>query len=181
VNEIQYNLIGNDTLNYQLKETFFDSLVSNDQITYLLRREKRDNPTDPWTADSVWTVSRTSNSLVITENNVPFVKLTFPVSLGNKWDGNILNTKSPIIYYYESVTDNLVDSVATEDHIRLIIEDVTLNVVNQDERSETYVRGLGLVAKNYLTLQFCTVDCNKVGEIQSGRYLDQILIEVGNE
>ena len=48
VEEIQYKLSGFDTTHYQLKETIFDSLVSIDQINYLIRRDRRNEAVDPW-------------------------------------------------------------------------------------------------------------------------------------
>lgn len=181
VEEIIYKLAAFDTSHYQLRETIFDSLVSADQITYLIRRDKRNNAQEQWTSDSVWTATRTENYLAISENNVPFMKLTFPIESGREWDGNSLNTKSEIIYYYTGTTEQLIDSISLDNHIRLIIEDIEPNIVNQDERSEVYVRDIGLVQKHYMTLKFCTVDCNEIGEIEGGRFLNQVLTEAGNE
>ncbi len=181
VQEINYKLTGFDTSFYQLRETIFDSLVSQDQVSYLIRRDKRTNALEQWSSDSVWTASVTQNYLAISENNVPFMKLTFPVKIGKEWDGNSLNSKAATTYYYTSVDEQLVDSVSLDNHIRLIVEDIAPNIVNQDERSEIYVRGIGLVQKHYMTLQFCTVDCNELGEIEAGRFLNQVLIEAGDE
>lgn len=181
VEEISYNLSGFDTSHYQLRETIFDSLMSIDQTSYLIRRDKRNDATEEWASDSVWTATLTANYLAISENSIPFMKLTFPVRLGREWDGNSLNSKSEITYYYQPATEAIADSIALDDHIRLIVEDIEPNIVSQDERSEVYARGIGLVEKNYLTLQFCTADCNEIGEIEAGRFLRQTLIEVGNE
>ncbi len=180
VEEINYNLVGSDTSIYQLRETIVDSIESTDQTSYLILREKRADATEAWVSDSVWTAVLTANFLAISENNIPFIKLTFPVELGKEWDGNSLNSRTEIQYYYQSVEEVLIDSIATEDHIRLIIEDIPANIVNQDERSEVYARGIGLIQKDYLSLEFCTIDCNELGEIQGGRFLSQVLIEAGN-
>ncbi len=181
VEEIQYKLIGFDTIQYQLRETFFDSIVSLDQVSYLIKRDRRDNHGDVWVSDSVWVATPTKHILSINENNIPFIKLTFPVKVGAEWDGNSLNSKGEGTYYYQSLSEAIIDSIAVEDHIRLIIEDIPRNIVNQDERSEIYARGIGLVQKKYLTLGFCAVNCTPLGEIQAGRFLNQILIEIGNE
>ena len=182
VQEILYKAIGNDTMNYQLRETFFDSIQSQDQVSFLIRRDRRDTPDDLWVADSVWVATFTDTFLSVTENNVPFVKLSFPVREGTEWNGNSLNTRSDITYYYQPVESPLIDTVSTGDHIRLIIEDIPRNFVTHDERSEVYVRGIGLVQKDYITLNFCTADCGQeLGEIEGGRVLMQNLIETGNE
>ena len=182
VEEINYLITGFDTLNYQLRETIIDSIPSIDQITYLLRRDIRENASDQWVSDSVWTVARRDNFLAITENNIPFIKLTFPVTLGSEWDGNSLNSRSGVTYFYQS-TGRFIDSLSIEDHVRVIIEDIEENITGVDLRSEVYARGVGLVQKNYLTQTRCTAsDCGvDLGEVIAGRSLRQTLIERGNE
>ncbi len=183
VEEINYLITGFDTAIYQLREIITDSIPSNDQTTYLLRRDIRENELDEWESDSVWTVTRTTNYLSITENNIPFIKLTFPVKEGKEWDGNSLNSRTEQIYYYESIDTLLADSLTLDDQIQVVIEDVEENVTGVDLRSEAYVKGIGLVEKNYLTQKKCTSsDCGPdLGEVIAGRALRQTLIEIGNE
>ncbi len=183
VEEIRYLVTGFDTTNYQLRETIFDSIPSLDQTTYLLRRDIRSDAMSSWESDSVWTLARTSTYLSITENNIPFIKLTFPVTDGRNWNGNSLNTRSELTYYYQSMDNPLIDSIGLQDHIRLIIEDIEENVTGVDLRSEVYIRGIGLVEKDYLTQKKCTSsDCGSdLGEVIAGRSLKQTLIEIGNE
>ncbi|WP_436516414.1 hypothetical protein [Ekhidna sp. To15] len=183
VEEIRYLVSGFDTTTYQLKETIFDSIQSIDQTSYLLRRDIRVNAMSNWESDSVWIVTRTSSYLSITENNIPFIKLTFPVTEGREWDGNSLNSRSELTYYYQSAADPIIDSIGSENHIRLIIEDIEENVTGVDLRSEVYVEGVGLVEKDYLTQKKCTSsDCGAdFGEVIGGRSLKQTLIETGNE
>lgn len=183
VEEIIYNVVTNDTSTYLLREYISDSIPSLDQTTYLLTREKQDVQSAEWKVDSVWSFSLTENYLRVTENNTPFMKLTFPVRLTNEWDGNALNTRSPLTYYYQPVEEAVVDSIAIEDHIRLIIEDREETIVGVDLRSEIYVRNIGLVEKNYLTLNYCTEEnCGGAGNgiILSGRLLNQKLIDIQN-
>ena len=183
VEEINYLITGFDTAVYQLREIITDSIPSIDQTTYLLRRDIRQNELDDWESDSVWAVTKTSNYLSITENNIPFIKLTFPVKQGKEWDGNSLNSRAEQIYYYEPIDTLLVDSLTLNDQIRVVIEDVEENVTGVDLRSEAYVQGIGLVEKNYLTQKKCTSsDCGPdLGEVIAGRALRQTLIEIGNE
>ncbi|MEO1253522.1 MAG: hypothetical protein AAFY41_01370 [Bacteroidota bacterium] len=183
VEEIRYLIAGFDTSNYQLREIIIDSINSIDQTSYLLRREIRQDQTEPWRSDSVWVITQTDNFLSVTENNIPFIKLTFPVSLDREWDGNSLNSRNSTTYYYQEVQNAIIDSIPELDHIRVIIEDIDENVTGVDLRSEIYVRGVGLVEKNYFTQKNCTAsDCGAdLGEVIAGRSLKQILIERGNE
>ena len=183
VEEIRYLITGFDTSVFQLREIIFDSINSIDQTTYLLRRDIRETAMDEWQSDSVWTVARTNNYLVITENNIPLIKLTFPVNTDRNWDGNSLNSRGEQTYYYQSLPAASIDSIALEDHIRVIIEDIEDNITGVDLRSEVYVRGIGLVEKDYLTQKKCTAsDCGPdLGEVIAGRSVKQVLIELGHE
>lgn len=183
VTEIDYLITGFDTSVFQLREIIFDSIQANDQTTYLLRRDIRIDKNQEWESDSVWAVTRTSNYLSITENNIPLIKLTFPVNEGKEWDGNSLNSRNTNTFTYQGLSESIVDSLASEDHIRVIIEDIEENVTGVDLKSEVYAKGIGLVEKDYLTLKRCTSsDCgDDLGEVIGGRSLKQTLIEIGNE
>ena len=183
VEEITFRVASFDTSFYQLRETIFDSIQSIDQTTYLIKRDVRATSMQEWESDSIWSVTRLNSYLTITENNIPFIKLTFPVTAGNTWDGNSLNSRSTKTYYYELMTQALIDSIDAEDHIRMVIEDIPQNTTGIDQRSEVYARGVGLVEKNYLTQIRCTAtSCGEdLGKVIGGRLLKQTLIEIGNE
>ncbi len=181
VEEIQYKIVGFDTLNYQLRETIFDSIQSIDQTTYLLRRDIRSDEMDEWESDSIWSVTSTDLYIAVSENSIPFIKLTFPVITGREWDGNSLNSRSNQTYYYESIPQPIIDSITASKHIRVIIEDIEPNITGVDLRSEIYVRGIGLVEKDYLTQENCTAsDCgDDLGKVIGGRSIKQRLIDIG--
>jgi len=183
VEEIRYLITGFDTSVYQLREIILDTIQSANQTTYLLRRDVRENAQDNWESDSIWTVARAFNYLSITENNIPLVKLTFPVNIGNQWDGNGLSSRAEQLYRYQQVESSMIDSIQTDDHVRVIIENVEENITGVDLRSEVYVRGIGLVEKDFLTQKKCTAsDCGPdLGEVIAGRSVKQTLIEIGNE
>lgn len=181
IEEIQFRITGFDTAVYQLRETIFDSIVSVDQTTYLIRRDIRMTELDEWESDSIWTVTPTNLYVAVAENNIPFIKLTFPVRVGSEWDGNSLNARGSQTYYYETVSESQVESVPLVDQMRVIIEDIPENTTGIDLRSEIYARNIGLVEKNYLTQVKCTSgSCgDDFGEVEGGRSLKQVLIEYG--
>lgn len=183
VEEIRYLIAGFDTSTYQLREIIIDTLQNQNQTIYILRREIRTNASQRWESDSLWTVTKTNTYLSITENSIPFIKLTFPVNTSREWDGNSLNARSSLIYYYQPLTEALLDTIASEDHVRVIIEDIEENITGVDLRSEVYAKGIGLVQKDYLTQERCTAsDCGSdLGEVIGGRSLKQTLIEIGYE
>ncbi|MEP4533952.1 MAG: hypothetical protein ABJ004_12765 [Cyclobacteriaceae bacterium] len=184
VDEIKYDLLGPDTTNYQIRETISDSLMSESGIvSYVLKREKRTDSSDVWQTDSLWTLRKDQSAVVITENNVPVIKLSFPVVDGKVWDGNALNIKPSQSFYYE-IPESLIELytlIEAERLVKVISADLEPNLVNQDQRFDVYASEIGLIEKNYITLNFCTANCESVGEVQSGRILNQYLIEYGEK
>jgi len=181
VEEIRFRITGFDTTVYQLRETIFDSIPSLDQTTFLIRRDIRTNDLEEWESDSIWTVTPTELFVAVAENNISYIKLTFPVRAGISWNGNSLNARGMQTYYYEDVSASSFDEVPLSDQIRVIIEDIPENTTGIDLRSEVYARNIGLVEKDYLTQVKCTSgSCgDDFGEVEAGRLLKQRLIDYG--
>lgn len=174
-----------DTSHYFLKEVLADSIVHESQMSYLVYRYVTEDTTTAWRLDSVWAARRSGTQAVVVENNIPFVKLIFPVKSGASWDGNALNARGEFPYFYESVESLQIgeEAFSAAEVIRVVIADVPENLVEQDERSEVYVRGIGLAQKNYLSASFCQPGsgCEEVGIIDKGRILNQVLVAYGEE
>ena len=181
VEEVQFRLTSFDTVTYQLRETIFDTLESRDQTTYLIRRDVRSSDLEEWESDSIWSVTPTNLNVAVTENSIPFIKLTFPVRVGIEWNGNSLNNRGTQTYYYQEVEESAIESIPVTDQIRVIIEDIPENTTGIDLRSEVYARNIGLVEKDYLTQRRCTSgSCgDDFGKVEAGRALKQRLIAYG--
>ncbi|MEP2611883.1 MAG: hypothetical protein ABJH57_18720, partial [Cyclobacteriaceae bacterium] len=151
VDEIKYDLLGPDTTNYQIRESISDSLISESGIvSYVLKREKRTDSADVWKTDSLWTLRKDQSAVVITENNVAVIKLSFPIVDGKVWDGNAQNIKPSQSFYYE-IPEPLIELhtlIETESIVKVISADLEPNLVNQDQRFDVYARNIGLIEKN---------------------------------
>ncbi|MEQ8240561.1 MAG: hypothetical protein RIA69_15180 [Cyclobacteriaceae bacterium] len=182
VQEITYNFNNADTTNYYLKEEIVDSILSSTgQLTYVLEQSTRIDSTDLWEVDSIYTVRFQNRGLVVIENNIAYQKLAFPMIEGTEWDGNAFNGQSSQTYYYQKFDGNSSSLFANETSVKVIIEDIPRSFFSQDERFEIYTRDVGLVEKNYITLNFCT-DCNGAeGFVNSGSILQQRLIAYGQK
>lgn len=179
VTEINYNAQGSDTSTYLLRETINDTIRNGDEVTYLIKREFRTNETFEWSIKDIWSCRKTVSHVVITEENIPFVKLVFPVLVGETWDGNAFNTLNSGDYYYESLSENHYEELISEnDLIKVVIADIPQNLVNQDQRYEVYGRGIGLIEKDYTILEFCTTNCSSE-QIDDGMKLKQVLVDYG--
>lgn len=179
VSETKYDLLGVSSQTYQLREFISDSIVSSEGlINYILKRETRGDEESEWVQDSFWTLRKNDQNLIQLEDNILFAKLSFPVTSGRFWDGNSYNIMQSQFYSYKIDEDveMLPDSI-NDKAIKVIIADVPANLALQDERYEIYVKGIGLVKKNYTVLEFCTTNCESPDQIESGIIFNQILID----
>ena len=76
-----------DTFAGYLLEELTEELREN---TYIIQRSWRKAPNDNWVTTDRWTVSLDDNRIIKTEENLPFIKLAFPLTKGKSWNGNIL-------------------------------------------------------------------------------------------
>lgn len=179
VEEIQYEISGFDTLQYFLRERITDTLSSGSSSIYVITRERQTLDGVDWEVDSVWSFRTTDRQVILRQNGVDQVKLTFPVQVEKSWDVNAFNTRSPNTVFYKSVAEAIVqlenDTIATE-LAEVSITDLPPSIVGQNQQTELYGKGLGLVQKNSIILEFCTVDCDSARQINTGRFLSQKLL-----
>jgi len=173
-----------DTLIYQLKEVTADSLVDNaGELNYVLQRWKRDNTNDPWILDSLWTTYKNNIQAVISENNIPLLKLVFPFEESKSWDSNSLNFRDPDEFEMRNIfmpySDNQLDFPTT---VTVIQEEKLDSLISLDNRYEVFARDIGLIAKVSSKLEFCQEsECFGQKIIKEGRILSQALIDYGKE
>ena len=185
VRQIKYTVLNPpDTVNYFLKEQVGKSYINQTGgTTYTLNRFKRNDNSLPWEIDSVWTVIKSKTNVVVSENNIPFTKLVFPVSDQKKWDGNAFNTLEEELYTYENVyqpfTLNGIDFNYT---LKVIQEYNPDSIVMWDQRSEIYAENVGLISKESIILHYCTEnECLGKQIIEQGIDFRQELIGYGTE
>ena len=173
-----------DTLIYQLKEVTADSLIDNaGELNYVLQRWKREDANDPWVLDSLWTTYKNNIQVVISENNIPLLKLVFPFEEEKSWDSNSLNFRDPDEFVMRNIfmpfSDNQLDFPTT---VTVIQEEKLDSLISLDNRYEVFARNVGLIAKVSSKLEFCQEsDCFGQKIIKEGRILSQALVDYGKE
>ena len=188
VEEINFLFNGqSDTSNFLLRELIVDSVENDDgTLNYTLHQFSRQDTTQTWSLDSVWTTRRTAIQGIVVENNTPFVKLVFPADENKTWDGNVLNTKEFDEYqmvnvFREFVIDSL-ESINFDNTITVIQNDFRDLITMNDVRTEVYAENIGLVYKKIEILQFCAdPDCVGLEIIEVGRKLKQKIIDFGKD
>jgi hypothetical protein len=170
VDSIRINLTAtpyqNDTFHYQVKEfypyTFIDGL--GDTVVNCTRYYRTDT-TQPWAITSgtnVWWLKRTHTRLEKTEENLTFVKMTYPIDGDYIWNGNAYNVLSDQNYHFGPMDINFRDDVNNglfdiNFNDGPILFDSTITITHGDPSDtnqvsymmgmETYRRNVGLVHK----------------------------------
>lgn len=137
-----------DTVHYQLKELIGGSYTDNEgKEAYMFVRYKRQDTTKNWSLSDVWSLSISNQRLFLTEENLKYVKIYFPVSTGKSWDGNAYNTLEPRTYEItgidlpETINNSYFDSVLT------VTQEADSSLIHKDLLFEQYARDTGLIYK----------------------------------
>lgn len=184
VEAIDYDILGNvDSSYYELKVEVVDSFRNQaGAFSYILHRSTRENDEQPWQFSSAWSSYKTSNIAVLIEENVPYLKLTFPIENKRQWDGNSLNTNEVDEYEYDG-TDQLYvtpDNDSIQQVLRVVQNDNQDTIIQQDKRIEMYAKNIGLVYKEALRYDYCAeTSCIGLQQIESGHYYKQELVSYG--
>ena len=181
VSVINYNLDGStDTVIFQLKEVVSDSSIIGEETSYRLDRYRRGDALDTWVIDSVWSARLNTYQAIVVENNVPIIKLSFPVAEDKRWDGNAMNS----IDFDEFKIKNLgmpfeTNGIDYPKTLQMFKEDLRdpLGITQDNYRVEVFSAGLGLIYKLDENVKYCN-DCPPF-TIEQGIVYEQKLLEIG--
>ncbi len=186
VTNIVYSLGGvSDTIVYLLKESVtgpFENLEMG--TSYRISREVKPLKGDEWQQDSIWWARKDLQTAVMVENNVPIIKLSFPLKENRSWDANSLNAQKEDIYYLKNVGTSYTDTIETgetyEKTVTVVQEDINDNIIYREQRTEIYAENTGMIYKETIILQYCDEDdCRGQFIIDTGTDTRMVLIEHG--
>ncbi len=183
INEIIYTLGQPETTAYQLRIKIVDKFLSNTgDSTFVMHRSRRNTSADVWTFVDTWSARSNNREAVLSEGNVSYVILKFPVLDGLAWEGNAYNTLGQNIYTMKTNTPATIGDKVFDDCITIVQGDNKDYIVSLDDRREIYARGVGLVSREVIQLQYCTaVDCLGKQQVESGVILKQVIQDYGVE
>jgi hypothetical protein len=167
VTETQYTLTTAPIIKtYQLKEftaSFFKD--TDGKETLRIERYRRENDSQNWTIDSVFTAKKDIDKALKTENNVTYVKMVFPVKDGVKWNGNLYNNLGNDTYEMKNVRKPFSDYPST----MTVVQQNDSTLVDLKKRIEVYAEGVGIIYQEKINVSYCnTGDCLGKGKIDFG-------------
>ncbi|MBY0427148.1 MAG: hypothetical protein K2Q22_16045 [Cytophagales bacterium] len=169
--------------NYFLKEVVQDTFVDAQYgISYKVDRYKSPvSSTSSWVYDSTWYSYKNNFEAVRVENNVPYVKLSFPIKNNKEWDGNMKNVYGENMYKMINV-DRKYQLGSLEFPKSLLVlqtPDTTYDrIVGQNKRLEVYAANVGLVFKQAVYISINS-SVSQSSPARSGVNYSQKLISYG--
>jgi len=182
---IHYKLDGStDTLRYLVKEVVEDSIIYTDgSLRFLLGRYSAAIGSNNWQKDSLWAVNSTNATVVVSEANLDFIKLAFPVFENKQWDGNALNSRDREDYIINELGKPYsYDTLTYANTLTVVHADFLdpVKITKDDYRVEVFAANIGLIYKINLKIKYCS-SCIENGKIEDGIVFEQKLIEFGKE
>ncbi len=170
---------GLDTIieeNYFLKEVIGEATTSFDEEVIKLYRYKKTSWEDAWLLDSIWTLRPSKTNIIKVENDVRYLRMTFPIKNNETWDGNASNTIAKDEYLYQVFTEAFAfDTSSFENTITVIHQEKDENnLIDVNWRYEVYAKEIGLIYKYH------EVTDTQPGEDPIGNTYIQKIISYGN-
>lgn len=151
-----------DTIQYEMQYVVVDSMRDDqDRVHYTIDRFLRKSDSMPWQIRDVWTAVLDDKMFVWTEENLPYIKMVFPMDGTARWDGNALfndddtrvNVRGELLDMFKFWGQYSANGVADQETINGQSYDdvVTITAVDREisiEKrfsQEKYARNVGLI------------------------------------
>mgnify|MGYP001563275321 CR=1 FL=1 len=151
-----------DTFSYQVKEVVDTSFVDLEGDTaFVLYLYKRLADTLPWQNYKTWSCKLLKGTAEKVEDNLRFIKLIFPVSGNQTWEGNSLfNTNQSDMecygkwdYRYQNIHEKNDSLSASFDSTVTVLQVDEQPLTNKNYSMEIYAKDVGLIYKKHICLQ----------------------------
>ncbi|MFZ7145283.1 MAG: hypothetical protein ACO1G6_08065 [Bacteroidota bacterium] len=161
---------------FQIKDKIDSSYIDLEgRVNQVRLRYHRDNDTMQWQLTEVWTQYLSSTSAYLTEDNIKYHKLSFPINSTISWNGNDSNTDDEEIYYYDYFHESDVLNGLSFDSTLSVIQIDENNFVETIYGNEKYAAGVGMIYKE-------RNDLGKTnGQVVKGLEYKMVIVEFGVE
>ena len=123
------------------------------------------NDTTSWFLRDVWYSCLTDAYAERLEENVRITRMAFPVRNGTKWDGNGFNEVAAQLFEYDEIDEPFVTGLFSFDSTVTVIQEISSNLIEENNQYEIYARHVGLVYKRYKDVEKDFVSGNIVSGV----------------
>ena len=142
-----------DTFQFQLREVVESSSTDTEGRTaYRIERYKRNDDNAAWGLTDVYSATLTNTGFERFEENVRYLRLSFPPKDGKTWDGNSFNNNAEQEYEYSNVHVGRTVGTHNFDSTLTVVQENNTNLIEIRKAEEHYARNIGLVYKEIIDL-----------------------------
>lgn len=173
----QFNLdTAINSYHFQLREVIDSGFVDAEgDWAHRISRYKRNSDTLPWSFVNVWTAKINSASAQRVEDNIRFVKMSFPINPRKTWNGNAFNYFPQEDYYYQDLYQPVsFNGLAFDSSVTVVQNDFTSNV-NRILKKEIYANHVGMIYKQLDSLNTVHLPTNVVVILNGTEYSQQVI------
>lgn len=144
-----------DTIHYQVMETLDSTFIDDtNQQAYRLERSRRADSSAAWTITDVWSCNLSNTTAEKVEENLRFIKLSFPVYENKTWAGNkyihpwdVTEFLSNWSYIYNHINESTDVLGQQFDSTLTVIQKADSNLTEKYFFTEKYARHIGMIFK----------------------------------
>ena len=133
---------------FQIREEMDSTFIDAEgKPAWRVSRYRRPDSGYPWTFMNLWIAGMNSTSAQRVEDNIRFIKLSFPLDPRTTWNGNAYNSYPVEDYAYEDIHyPGTVNSLDFDSTITIIQNDF-ISSINRIDKKEIYAKNVGMVYK----------------------------------
>jgi hypothetical protein len=162
---------------FEIKEVIESTFLDNEnRPTQRIERYKKASDTTDWFLKDIWFSNLTSSTAEKVEENIRFIKLVFPMSNGQTWNGNALNIFGEQDYEYDNINEPFTIDSLTYDSTVTVIQKIEPLLISDVYMIEVYAKNIGLIYKRYRQVELVY----PTNDIKEGRDYTYKLINYGN-
>ncbi len=172
-----------DTIAQFIRENITDKYTdeAGDEV-FRIERSAKSVDGGGWEVISVWSASRNERMAYKTEDNLKFLKMTFPVTLNKAWEGNLFFPADVVIriagepikmyqnwgkYKYIAVDENLTLEGKQYENVTTILQVDLENKISKRYSVEQYAKNIGLIYKEMWILETQKSESNAPWEVKA--------------
>ncbi|MCX6291883.1 MAG: hypothetical protein NT126_08975 [Bacteroidetes bacterium] len=161
---------------FQIKEIIDSGFMDGEgNQAFRISRYKRMNDTLPWDFQVEWTAKLTATSAQRVEDNIRYVKLSFPMNKKTSWNGNAYNNYVREDYSYDDIHVPSTINTLYFDSTVTVLQLLDDNLIHRIYKAEKYANHVGLVYK-----QKDSLNINSIGQVTNGVEFKESILSFGH-
>lgn len=170
-----------DTFQFYIRELYESEFVDNQgRPTIRIERYYKDIDTANYVLKDIWYANKTNTTAEKVEENYRYIKLAFPIKETTIWDANATNVYDALESEYRDMYKaKTINTLQFDSTITAYYNDET-TLISEDYHFEVYAKDVGMIRKNYVSLDKVWDSFSQSWVIESGVIVEYNIIDYKN-